>query len=1078
MGTGEIIVQSYTFNHGSDFVISDFQKTKTFSSFLPGIAGLHGMPLWAFYVNRGQGIASFGIRDKDGAILEFLPANKSYQLTPTQGFRTFIKLRHNQQVWEPFATGDIADETMILSPNSFTLESHHKAFGLRVIVTYFIMPNQPFAALVRRVTIVNTGREPVDLEVIDGLPQLLPYGLDNAGYKAMGNTLRSWMDVEHVDEGIPYYRLRASTADVEEVSAIEGGHFFLSFTDKDGVVTRNRPLVDPDLVFQHDTTLLQPIGFSNMPLAELLAAPQMTTNRVPCGFATTSGQLTNGQQLDLVSLYGYVRDFATIAFAADHLCSLAFIERKLQEAESTTRKLTHAVHTTTSHPVFDAYCEMSYLDNILRGGWPITFAANGSGRTAVFHAYSRKHGDLERDYNAFSITPTYYSQGNGNYRDVNQNRRMDVLFNPNVGTWNIETFVNLIQTDGYNPLVVKGATFVLRDVEPLLDAAEVAHHEALRHFFANPFDPGSLLHFLEDAGINLHEPSDIFLSRALSAAEQRVEAEFGEGYWIDHWTYVLDLVLNYLTVFPDKKVELLLGERKYQFYDSPGVVQPRQHKYVLKDGVVGQRRAVVKSDAKKALIQSRDGDQNWMRTQGGYGPVFITTLYAKLVTLATIKFASLDPDGVGIEMEANKPGWNDSMNGLPGLFGSGVGELYELIRLLEWLYECRHELAGRSVMLPIEVMQLLTHVHARLLHHFDAGDTDRFLYWDAVATLREDYRLSTTFGFDGSEESATIELVSVILQDFIKKLRDSMARIKRECGDIYPTYFCYQVTDWVAWTDDAGMPQTTSEGQPLVRPTAFHRLSLPRFLEGPARAMKVISQCEARDLHEKVIQSPLYDSSLRMFKSSESLLSQPFSIGRARAFTPGWLENESVFMHVEYKYLLELLRSGLYDTFFNHAQTALVPFLNPQTYGRSPLEHSSFIASSANPDPTVHGRGFVARLSGSTVEFLQMWTILMFGGQPFGLHQGQLVLTMRPVLPGWLFDDQGHVSFMFLGTCDVTYINTSRRDTFGPDAASVSSYEIHWRDGDITKIDGAVVSSVDAARVRTGLAASMIVSLR
>jgi len=44
-----------------------------------------------------------------------------------------------------------------------------------------------------------------------------------------------------------------------------------------------------------------------------------------------------------------------------------------------------------------------------------------------FNVYSRKHGDLERDYNFFMLSPTFLSQGNGNYRDVNQNRRNDVL---------------------------------------------------------------------------------------------------------------------------------------------------------------------------------------------------------------------------------------------------------------------------------------------------------------------------------------------------------------------------------------------------------------------------------------------------------------------------------------------------------------------------------------------------------------------------------------------------------------------------------------------------------------------------
>ena len=52
-------------------------------------------------------------------------------------------------------------------------------------------------------------------------------------------------------------------------------------------------------------------------------------------------------------------------------------------------------------------------------------------------------GDPERDYNFFSIAAEYYSQGNGNFRDVSQNRRNDVFFNKDVGDFNVKTFFSL-----------------------------------------------------------------------------------------------------------------------------------------------------------------------------------------------------------------------------------------------------------------------------------------------------------------------------------------------------------------------------------------------------------------------------------------------------------------------------------------------------------------------------------------------------------------------------------------------------------------------------------------------------------
>lgn len=132
-----------------------------------------------------------------------------------------------------------------------------------------------------------------------------------------------------------------------------------------------------------------------------------------------------------------------------------------------------------------------------------------------------------------------------------------------------------------------------------------------------------------------------------------------------------------------------------------------------------------------------------------------------------------------------------------------------------------------------------------------------------------------------------------------------------------------------------------------------------------------VEQGEKRALYEAVKESDLYDGELSMYKVNASLADSSFELGRARAFTPGWLENESIWLHMEYKYLLELLRSGLYEEFFADFKKAAIPFQNPETYGRSIYENSSFIASSRNPNPSCRGRGFVARLSGSTDRIYQ-----------------------------------------------------------------------------------------------------------
>lgn len=55
------------------YVMENYEKKAPFAGFLPGLSGICGTPIWCYYVNRGQCISSFGVEDKDHAIMEFFP---------------------------------------------------------------------------------------------------------------------------------------------------------------------------------------------------------------------------------------------------------------------------------------------------------------------------------------------------------------------------------------------------------------------------------------------------------------------------------------------------------------------------------------------------------------------------------------------------------------------------------------------------------------------------------------------------------------------------------------------------------------------------------------------------------------------------------------------------------------------------------------------------------------------------------------------------------------------------------------------------------------------------------------------
>ena len=1073
-------MKNFALDERGRFLIHDYASRRPFSSFLPGIAGPLGVPLWAFYVNRGQAMASFGIGTKDNPILEFQPANRAYQATPYTGFRTFLKLNQGADtlLYEPFAPWSTGDEAgMFIGMNELQIEVQNAAHGLRTNVLYFVLPGEPFAGLVRRLTVTNEGTASRRLEVLDGLPRVMPYGVDNRSLKEIGRTLEAWMAVFDLETSIPFYRLRASSGDTAEVGEIQAGHFYLAF---DAAGQPLFPFVDPVVLFDQNTTLSEPDGFSRQPLVALRHQPQITTGRTPCGFFGATARLDPGEATTLYSIIGHAGSIEQVHRERARLSRPSYVRRKRQEANQLASELADAVATHTSSPRFDAYTRQTFLDNVLRGGWPLLLGDEQA--PATYHIYSRKHGDLERDYNYFYVAAEPYSQGNANYRDLNQNRRSDVLLEPEVGAFNVLSFLGLIQADGYNPLVVEGSRFILAPERRAAVLDLVERPEELAALLAQPFTPGGLLRAIADTQIGLKVSAEEFVAATLARAEQHFGATFGEGYWIDHWIYNLDLLETYLAVYPDRKDDLLFGRPVVPYFDSPVVVLPRARKYLLaSEGRVRQYGAVAEDEEKAALIATRREciaggaeSPNLVRTAHGRGDVYRTTVFAKLLGLALVKFATLDPLGIGIEMEAGRPGWYDALNGLPGLFGSSLCETYELQRLLAFLLEAMAEKGAGAVELPIEQTQLMETVVEALQAWCESGDPDRdFQYWDVVAAAREAYRDRVRLGFGGERRDLLLGELGPVLTALQAKVRAGIQRAvemnQSASPGIPPTYLAYTVTEYDLLINASGEPRRDDQGRPYIKAKRFEPAVLPLFLEAPVHALKVQPNvAAARDLYTRIRESGLYDRKLGMYKVNAPLADQSHEIGRARAFTPGWLENESIWLHMEYKYLLEVLRAGLYEEFYADLKRALICFQDPEVYGRSPLENSSFLVSSAHPDESLHGAGFVARLSGATAEFLSIWTAMMAGRQPFFLQDGELCLQFRPALPGWLFDTEGKLSFTFLGQVRITYHNHDRRDLFPENGFGAGCAVLHLADQRQIEFSSGVIGEPYAQMVRAG----------
>ena len=1090
----------YYFDDDKRFIIENYNWSKPFSNFLPGIAGKWGIPLWVYYVNRVQGISSMGVRDKDNAIMEFFSFNKACQLIGNQGFRTFIKTDGNN-IYEPFkpSKDKRISQKMIISAEEFAINDINSSLGIQVNVEYFPLVNLPVAGLVRKVSIFNQRNSKLKLEIADGLPLILPFGMNQHCIKFIARHIEAMMQVETID-GIPLFKLKQVPLDIPQVQEIKGGNFYFTFLPDQNCILNNNYVVDPESIFGETGEFEYPWVFAENSIEKILTSNQTYENKTPCALTLICLDIPGNNEIVFYSIIGNTSSEERLVTFKNYLGSKNIAEKK-EENQHTIQQIEDKTFTVSSNTNFDNYCGQTYLDNVMRGGLPVVFESSESKN--VFYLYSRKHGDLERDYNYFVLEQTYLSQGNSHYRDVNQNRRNDVWFNPEVVDSNIIMLMNLIQTDGFNPLVVNGLTYTARNISGLktwfckiIEDSEIIND--LLTVVKRPFTPGEFIMKIEEIGTDISLDYNDIITVLLSFCKQNDVGEIHEGYWIDHWTYNLDLIDNYLMIFPDRLKELLVDKQVYTFYDNPDIVMPRNKKYVLVDGKIRQYDAVIRDKEKINLIKTRQEDFYKVRKEYGKGKVYSTNLLVKMLCIIANKISSLDPDGIGIEMEADKPGWYDPLNGLPALMASSLCETLELRRACEFLIDAILKINlsdDESIYLFEELYIFIIDLHETIEKRINSGDKNRaLLFWDKSHKIKEDYREKTKFGISEKLRELKILKVKEFLNKCLRLLDNIFSDTPRDKlfhrNGVCYTYFLNEVKrfEHIYLDNEKKNMALSSSCLPLITPLEFKQKPLSLFLEGSVHLLKVKKEL-ANEIYKSIKNSRIYDDKLNMFKTSEPLTSETYEIGRARAYPPGWIENESVYLHMEYKFLLELLKAGLYEEYFTEIKKTLIPFLNPEIYGRSILENSSFIVSSSFPNKELHGRGFQPRLTGASAEFLTMWIIMVAGQNPYFIdNKKNLKLKLKPILPNRFFTKKEKIcktymcdnkmievtipmncfAFKFSAKTVVIYHNEKRKNTFGKDGARITSYILKYTNGKLSELEGDILDTIPANDVRNG----------
>ena len=86
----------------------------------------------------------------------------------------------------------------------------------------------------------------------------------------------------------------------------------------------------------------------------------------------------------------------------------------------------------------------------------------------------------------------------------------------------------------------------------------------------------------------------------------------------------------------------------------------------------------------------------------------------------------------------------------------------------------------------------------------------------------------------------------------------------------------------------------------------------------------------------------------------------------------------------------------------------------------------------------------------------------MAGENPFILNDGSLQLHFKPGLPGWLFPENGQLSFTFLGSIPITYHNPRKANTWELEPTRITL----TRGEDTIHLKGTIIPAPYAAEVR------------
>jgi hypothetical protein len=734
---------------------------------------------WMFISSNGG--LSAGRKNSEYALFPYYTDDKITESADITGSKSLFLIQKNDKkhIWEPFSD-------RFTGMYDFSRNLYKSVYGNKVIfeeinhdlgLTFrYSWNSSNIFGFVRTSKIINNTTDQLQIAVLDGIQNILPYGVGSDLQKQSSNLVDAYKRSEiNKETGLGIYALSAIIVDKAEPSEALKANMVWSFgLDKPKYLLsslqlnqfRRKQAVHEEV----DIKAEKGAYFIN---ADILLEPQSekewiivaNVNQTHASVAKISAKIKDGKELSQLIKQD-------IKLGTQRLIKLNGAADGLQltsDQYRDTRHFSNVLFNIMRGGTFDNNYQIekwdfrNYLEQAnkavfkktqgLTRNLPDIFSAINLKEIAVKNddadfkrlcfeymplKFSRRHGDPSRPWNKFSINTHNEIDGSkildyeGNWRDIFQNWEALAHSYPMFIESMIHKFLNATTFDGYNPYRVTKDGFDWETIEP--------------------DNPWSYIGYWGDHQI-------IYLLKFLEIIENHIPGKLG--------SYFNQALFVYADVpYRIKSYEDILKNSKDTIeFDEESDIEIRL-----------QRE---QNGADAALIHLED--------QSIYKVNFIEKILATILA----KLSNFIPEG-GIWMNTQRPEWNDANNALVGN-GVSMVTLNYLRRFLHFFKKIMSDTKLEQIQLSSELITFYNSIHQTFEKHETLlsgkiNDQDRKSILDALGQAGSDYRQGLyKETFTGKKEQISIDGLINFVEISLRYIDHTIKANKRQ-DHLYHAY--------------------------------------------------------------------------------------------------------------------------------------------------------------------------------------------------------------------------------------------------------------------------------------------------